>query len=409
MPNGGPGDPVYDEIMREMEARTPSYLIEFRFSGYAKKAIKELKQSITRNFHVTRKKIVPHITLVGPLSTYDKEQLVEEVADVCKKYELVKFKLDGFDNFENRVIYLRIKPSVELKKLRSELAQRLGKFCELSEFDRESHFTFHATLVMKDIQRKFDRIWEYLQSWEVPKMEQYVIRITILTNKRRILAEYDLLQRKILSRRDALDRKKFHKTISKLDKKREPSEIKFEDISNKEKIYLFSDVHFDHGNIIKYCHRPFNTTNQMNRELLSNWNDAVNENDVVYYLGDMTYGRKRRPIDYWLGRLNGKIFYVRGNHDKDVITHATIISDRFGIKYKDYNFLLMHDPHRPFGYEGWIIHGDKHNNNLKDYPFINQKNKTVNVCSEVVNYTPLNLDTIISMIETGRNYKTSEG
>ena len=409
MPNGGPGDPVYDEIMREMEARTPSYLIEFRFSGYAKKAIKELKQSITRNFHVTRKKIVPHITLVGPLSTYDKEQLVEEVADVCKKYELVKFKLDGFDNFENRVIYLRIKPSVELKKLRSELAQRLEKFCEISEFDRELHFTFHATLVMKDIQRKFDRIWEYLQSWEVPKMEQYVIRITILTNKRRILAEYDLLQRKILSRRDALDRKKFHKTISKLDKKREPSEIKFEDISNKEKIYLFSDVHFDHGNIIKYCHRPFNTTNQMNRELLSNWNDAVNENDVVYYLGDMTYGRKRRPIDYWLGRLNGKIFYVRGNHDKDVITRATIISDRFGIKYKDYNFLLMHDPHRPFGYESWIIHGDKHNNNLKDYPFINQKNKTVNVCSEVVNYTPLNLDTIISMIETGRNYKTSEG
>ena len=86
-----------------------SYLIEFRFSGYAKEAIKELKNNISRNFHVTRKKIVPHITLVGPLSTYDKEQLVEEVADVCKKYELVKFKLDGFDNFENRVIYLRIK------------------------------------------------------------------------------------------------------------------------------------------------------------------------------------------------------------------------------------------------------------------------------------------------------------
>jgi len=59
---------------------------------------------------------------------------------------------------------------------------------------------------------------------------------------------------------------------------------------------------------------------------------------------------------------------------------------------------LMHDPHRPHGYEGWVIHGDKHNNDLDEYPFINRKNKTINVCAELVNYTPISLDVIISKI-----------
>jgi calcineurin-like phosphoesterase family protein len=52
-----------------------------------------------------------------------------------------------------------------------------------------------------------------------------------------------------------------------------------------------------------------------------------------------------------------------------------------------------------------MIHGDKHNNHLDEYPLINQKNKTINVSSEVVNYIPINLDKIISMIESGLDYR----
>ena len=144
----------------------------------------------------------------------------------------------------------------------------------------------------------------------------------------------------------------------------------------------------------------------MNQKIVSNWNDTVREDETIFYLGDMTYGKHRRPIDYWLGKLNGDIQYIRGNHDKDAINCATVIPDRYGIRYGNYEFLLMHNPHRPFGYDGWIIHGDKHNNDLKNYPFINQKNKTVNVCAELVDYTPLSLEKIVTLIETGRSYKT---
>ena len=383
------------------------YLIEFRFSGYAKQSIKELKSNITKNFGVTRRKIVPHITLAGPVYTRHEKRLVKEIVDICKKYDLVKFKIDGFDNFENRVIYVRINPSEELERLRLEIAERLYKFCDTTKFDNDEKFTFHATLVLKDIQRKFNRIWDYLQTWRIPEMEQYVLRITIIKNQR-ILAEYDLILKKLLNRAESLDKDIHKKTIKKLDSLREHLDRKFEDVTNQ-KVHFISDTHFDHRNILRYCNRPFNSIRQMNQTLVENWCNSVRKNEKVFFLGDMSYGKDRRPIDYWLGKLTGKISYIRGNHDKDIINHATVIHSHYGIKYNNYQFLLMHDPHRPNGYDGWIIHGDKHNNNLKDYPFVNQKNKTVNVCTELVDYVPISLDRIIELIETGRKYNTSNG
>lgn len=383
------------------------YLIEFRFSGFAKQSIKELKINITKKFGVSKRKIVPHITIAGSVSTNDEKRLLDEIVDVCKKYDLVKFKMDGVSNFEDRVIIVKIKPSPELENLRLEIFERLSDFCGTTKFDKREVFEFHATIVLKDIQRKFDRVWDYVQTWRIPEMEQYVLRITIIKNSR-ILAEYDLILKKLLNRTESLDKEIYKKTLKKLEKMRETTDRKFKDVS-EEKIYFFSDAHFDHKNIIKYCNRPFNSTSEMNQILVGNWQDSVGDNDIVFFLGDMSYGKDRKSIDYWLGKLTGKVSYIRGNHDTDIINRANVIHSHYGIKYNDYQFLLMHDPHRPNGYDGWIIHGDKHNNSLNDHPFINQKNKTVNVCAELVEYTPLNLDKIITLIETGRSYKTIQG
>jgi len=400
---------IFDKFLKKRQNERQvkkEYFIEFRFSGFAKQSIKELKTNITEKFGVTRRKIVPHITIAGPVSTRDEKRLLGEIVDVCKKYDLVKFRMDGFDNFEDRVIFVKINPSQELKNLRLDIAQRLYKFCNsTTKFDRRKVFEFHATIVLKDIQRKFDRIWDYVQTWRIPEMEQYVLRITIIKNQR-ILAEYDLLQKKLLTRTESLDKEIFKKTIKKLEKKQESTDRKFKDVTG-EKIHFFSDTHFDHKNIIKYCNRPFNSTQDMNQTLVENWCGTVDNDDTVFFLGDMSYGRDRSPIDYWLGKLNGKISYIRGNHDTDIINRANVIHSHYGIKYNDYQFLLMHDPHRPKGYNGWIIHGDKHNNSLQDHPLINQKNKTVNVCAELVEYTPLDMDRLITLIETGRSYNTT--
>lgn len=136
----------------------------------------------------------------------------------------------------------------------------------------------------------------------------------------------------------------------------------------------------------------------MNETIIKNWNGVVTNNDIVYFLGDMKCGGKT-DIDYWLEQLNGKIFYIQGNHDMNIITKATVLPNKFLIYRDKQKFLLMHEPVRPEWFKGWIIHGHIHNNDLINYPFINKEKKTVNVSVELTNYTPVNLDVILEKIK----------
>ena len=52
----------------------------------------------------------------------------------------------------------------------------------------------------------------------------------------------------------------------------------------KSKIFLISDLHLDHYNIIKYCNRPFSSVREMNYLIVNNWNTTVKDNDIVYFL-----------------------------------------------------------------------------------------------------------------------------
>lgn len=46
------------------------------------------------------------------------------------------------------------------------------------------------------------------------------------------------------------------------------------------KIYVTSDTHFNHENIIKYCKRPYENANKMNESLIKNWNKVVKKEDL---------------------------------------------------------------------------------------------------------------------------------
>ena len=50
-------------------------------------------------------------------------------------------------------------------------------------------------------------------------------------------------------------------------------------------IYILSDTHFGHENIIRLCNRPFANTDEMNECMLNKWNEKVNGNDSLYYWG----------------------------------------------------------------------------------------------------------------------------
>jgi len=140
----------------------------------------------------------------------------------------------------------------------------------------------------------------------------------------------------------------------------------------------------------------------MNEVMLTNWNKMVMPNDIVYFLGDMCFGRGSRKPRWWLDQLNGRIVYIRGSHDLGTSTISAapnvlrVVNSEI-ITVNTLVFLLVHDVSDPTvnGWDNWIIHGHSHDKR----PFIDTAEKTVNVSVEVTGYKPVDMKYIIKTIE----------
>lgn len=116
-------------------------------------------------------------------------------------------------------------------------------------------------------------------------------------------------------------------------------------------IFLISDCHFNHDNILKYerITRPFTNINLMNQTIVDNWNMTISNNDTVYILGDFFMGdtHKIEPI---LNSLNYKeAILIRGNHDTDkrIAVYESLgieVVDFKQIEYKGILFCMSHYP-----------------------------------------------------------------
>lgn len=88
---------------------------------------------------------------------------------------------------------------------------------------------------------------------------------------------------------------------------------------DKDKLFFTSDTHFFHDNIIKYCNRPFKDADEMNKTLIENWNSVVPKDATVFHLGDVSLNANPKALDAVLDSLNGDIYLVIGNHEKDAL------------------------------------------------------------------------------------------
>jgi calcineurin-like phosphoesterase family protein len=79
--------------------------------------------------------------------------------------------------------------------------------------------------------------------------------------------------------------------------------------------FFTSDTHFGHQRIIELCERPFDSVDEMNEAMIERWNETVKPEDIVFHLGDVALGKIAESLPL-IGRLNGSIFLVPGNHDR---------------------------------------------------------------------------------------------
>ncbi len=79
------------------------------------------------------------------------------------------------------------------------------------------------------------------------------------------------------------------------------------------KIWFTSDQHFGHVKVIQFCNRPFASVEEMNSELVRRHNALVNDEDIVYHLGD--FSMKKADAFKYLPQLKGRHHLITGNHD----------------------------------------------------------------------------------------------
>ena len=126
-------------------------------------------------------------------------------------------------------------------------------------------------------------------------------------------------------------------------------------------IFICSDWHFNHDKPFIWEARGFESVEQMNNAIIEKHNALVSHEDDVYVLGDIMLGAKF-GLDAGIKlitQMNGRLHFVRGNHDtnnrwqaynilsnnkinynQDIVT----LENATYLKFDKYNFYLSHYP-----------------------------------------------------------------
>lgn len=81
------------------------------------------------------------------------------------------------------------------------------------------------------------------------------------------------------------------------------------------KVYLAGDLHFCDKGIINICNRPFKTVDDMNKQLIYNWNSIIEPNSRIIVNGDLSFTTDEEALREVIRNLTGEIILIKGNHD----------------------------------------------------------------------------------------------
>jgi calcineurin-like phosphoesterase family protein len=173
-------------------------------------------------------------------------------------------------------------------------------------------------------------------------------------------------------------------------------------------IWIISDLHLSHKNIIKFTREDGNLLRPGFRDiqhhdecLIENWNSVVKPGNKVYVVGD--FGNPELA-----NRLQGQKRLILGNHDDDtqkLMGKFKKIMAWRRFKEDDLSFVLTHFPLLIGKHDTRIhfnIHGHIHHKLIADQRYIN-------VCVEHWNYTPVHLDELIKIMRQRKKHLDNLG
>lgn len=183
-------------------------------------------------------------------------------------------------------------------------------------------------------------------------------------------------------------------------------------------IWLTSDTHFFHENILKFTDsngelirgNRFGSVEEMNEHMLEQWNSVVKPGDIVYHLGDVFMGAKEDFQKFW-PKLNGSKRLIVGNHDdiKFLASGGFFAKVQMWRMFTEFGLLLTHVPIHESGLRRgaptdedapmlFNVMGHIHQNPAPRGPYRC-------VCVEQTDYTPVHIETLAA---EAKHYKETQ-
>ncbi len=165
--------------------------------------------------------------------------------------------------------------------------------------------------------------------------------------------------------------------------------------------YVTADPHYRHARIIWFASRPFPDVETMEESLIDRWNLVVPKVANVLVLGDFILV-DREEASAIVARLHGKIYLLRGNHDRWRSDEWFMEAGFAGIYHDPItigNIVFSHKPipTRELG-DNFNVHGHVHRHCSNDP-------KHLCICPEVTEYAPLTMKQIREYVNP-RGYHT---
>lgn len=166
--------------------------------------------------------------------------------------------------------------------------------------------------------------------------------------------------------------------------------------------FFISDLHLGHKRIIEFTDsngnriRPFDSINEHDEFIVDSWNSVVNNEDVVWVLGDIVLGDRKKDMSI-IAKMKGRKKLVLGNHDKCQAAHYLgYFEELYGMVAWKRKTVLTHAPLHTNQLDRWKlnIHGHMHHNLVLDKDGKPDK-RYLNVACEQLGYTPINWQKIV--------------
>ncbi len=125
-----------------------------------------LRKDVYNKFKTKSSKLSAHFTIKSPFETDNISELDNLLYKFCKDNISTTYRINGYDHFDDRVIYMKVIMSLEGSIVHDKLVDCMSKI-DYINFDRldGKDKIFHVTISSKKIRPIFNELWEYVNKF----------------------------------------------------------------------------------------------------------------------------------------------------------------------------------------------------------------------------------------------------